>query len=58
MTLDEYLYDRELTMKEFAALIGYHYNYISGCKNGTRKVSKRLAYVIKKVTEGKVLLNG
>lgn len=57
MTLDEYLYDNNLTMAEFAKSIGYASGYVSQCKTGTRKASKRLKFIIEKMTQGKVILN-
>ena len=54
MTLDEYLYDQGITLKEFCEIIGYHPAYVSQWKQGSRKKTKRLAYVINKATGGKV----
>jgi len=56
MTLDDYLFDHHLTMREFALLIGYAPGYVSSVKNGTRKASKRMKYLIEKHTQGKVKL--
>lgn len=57
MTLEEYLFEKGLLVYEFAELIGYCKNYISGIKNGTRKPTKKLRYRIIKATEGKVVLD-
>jgi DNA-binding transcriptional regulator YdaS (Cro superfamily) len=56
MTLDEYLYDNNLSLKEFCSIIGFHPSYVTQVKNGRRVVPKRLAYVVYKHTNGKVKL--
>lgn len=56
LTLDEYLYDSDLTLKEFAESIGYGYGYVSQCKNGVVKMSNRMKFLIRKHTNGKVIL--
>lgn len=54
MTLDEYLYEMEITKKEFARKLGYHANYLSACTTGRRPMTKRMAYYIKIATKGAV----
>jgi len=56
LSLDEYLYEKDLTLREFANSIGYGYGYVSQCKNGIIKMSNRMKYLIKKHTDGKVIL--
>jgi hypothetical protein len=56
LTLDEYLYDSDLTLREFAESIGYGYGYVSQCKNGVVKMSNRMKFLIRKHTNGKVIL--
>ncbi len=58
MTLDEYLYSTGLTLNEFAYSIDYHPNYLGLVKNGRKKASKRLQYVIWERSGGKVCLEG
>jgi len=56
MTLEEYLFENGFLVWEFADIIGCCPNYMSGIKNGTRKVSKKMRYRVMKATNGKVML--
>lgn len=55
-TLKEYLYDNGLTLREFAECIGYGYGYVSQCTRGSYKMSSRMKFLIRKHTNGKVIL--
>jgi transcriptional regulator with XRE-family HTH domain len=54
MDLRDYLYIKRMTVNDFAELIGYSRNHISGILNGRLKPNKRLAQYIEKMTEGEV----
>ena len=58
MTLDEYLYSTGLTLNEFAHIIDYHPTYLGWVKNGKKKASKRMQYVIWERSGGKVCIDG
>lgn len=54
MDLKDYLYIKRMTINQFAELIGYSRNHISGIINGRLKPTKKLAQYIEKMTEGEV----
>ncbi len=58
MTLDEYLYSTGLTLNAFAQIIEYHPNYLGLVKNGEKKASNRMKYIIWMKTDGKVCIDG
>lgn len=56
MNLDEYLFEKGITIDDFAKKIGYNKCYVTNVKNRKSRISKRLSYVVFKETKGKVLL--
>ena len=56
MSIDEYVFDKGITMTDFAEMIGYGLGYVCQCNRGSIKMSNRMKYLISKVTKGKVKL--
>ena len=52
MTLKEYLWEYRVTINHFSKLVDYDRCTISGYINGKHRISKRLAKLIEKVTDG------
>lgn len=57
MTLDEFIYSRRITLREFADLIDFSASYVSQVKNGHKKPSARMIYIVMQVTNGTVDLS-
>ena len=56
MTLDEFLFDSGLKLYELAEKIPCSTAHLSSVKSGKTNPSKRLIYVIEKITNGRVKL--
>ena len=56
MSIEEYVYSKDITLSDFAFGIGYGLGYLCQCKNGSLHMSKRMKYLIDKYTKGKVKL--
>jgi transcriptional regulator with XRE-family HTH domain len=56
MKLKAYLAEEEMTLKEFAKLIGVHENYLTMIIHGRANPGKRLVRDIHFITDGKVTL--
>lgn len=54
MDLEDYLYLKKMTQKDFAQMMGYSRNHISGIVSGRIKPNLKLARAIEKFTEGEV----
>ncbi len=54
MTLKEYLFDKNLSVKEFANIVGYSRVHISCIISGRSNPSKRLRQIINHATLGRV----
>lgn len=54
MKLREYLFFKQLTIKELSEKIGYSADHISGYLSGRLRISKRLAEKIAKATNNEI----
>ena len=54
ISLDDWVFENNMTLSEVAKKINYGLGYLCQCKNGSLRMSKRTKYLIKKFTKGKV----
>ena len=57
MDLREYLFRKNMSNVEFAALINYTPSYVGEIKNGRKVPGKKLTKIIEQVTGGEVTFN-
>lgn len=56
VSIDEFLFDKQMSCVEFSNAIGYNYTYFLQVKNGSKRISKRMKYMIDKFTNGQLEL--
>lgn len=54
VSIDEFLFDKQMSCVEFSNAIGYNYTYFLQVKNGSKRISKRMKYMIDKFTNGQL----